>query len=219
MILELSAEKLTAPETGKQMALALDRQTSRAEAANGDFRTVHYGKSWEQFEHLHKCFEDSPGVRLSYYKGTIGILMPGVAHELFKSVIGFLIEAFLLDREVEFFPTGSATQKKEGIAATEPDESYEIQGVKLAVEINFTSGDESKLDRYRELSVDEVWIWEDGVLCVYHLIDDEYKPVTSSRIPALSCINLVVLSNCILIGETSRIKAAKNLLKAHPSKK
>lgn len=198
------------------MTVAIGLQASRAEVVNGDVQTVHYDKSWEQFECLRKGFEGSPDVRLSYYKGTVFILMLGVAHELFKTVIGMLIENFLIAREVEFFPTGSATQQKKGIASAEPDESYQIQGIKLAIEVNFTSGDELKLKRYKELAVDEVWMWEDGVLAVYNLIEDAYKQVNNSKVPALSCIDLEILSECILLGETSRVKAAKKLSETYP---
>ncbi|GAC1491479.1 MAG: hypothetical protein NVS2B14_03870 [Chamaesiphon sp.] len=142
--------------------------------------------------------------------------MPGEAHELFKSIIGFLIETFLFHRALEFKPTGSMTQEKEGIAAAEADESYEIEGFKLSIEVNFTSSDVSKLERYQALGVHEVWIWEDGVLAVYHLQSDKYEKVNHCLIPVLSTINLKILSECILIGETSRIKAAKKLLECHP---
>jgi Uma2 family endonuclease len=188
----------------------------RVETGHGDVRTIQRGRSWEQFRHLQKGFENTRGVRLFYYNGTIEILMPGEAHELFKSIIGFLIETFLFQRAIEFKPTGSMTQEKEGVASAEADESYEIEGLKLAVEVNFTSGDSSKLERYQALGVDEVWIWEDGVLAVYHLQNGRHEKVTHSLIPALVSINLDVLSECILVGETSRIEAAQKLLKAHP---
>jgi Uma2 family endonuclease len=107
------------------------------------------------------------------------------------------------------------TQEKEGIAAAEADESYEIASFKLSIEVNFTSGDASKLERYQALGVHEVWIWEDGVLAVYHLQSGRHEKVNHSLIPALSPIDLNVLSECILIGETSTIKAAKKLLESY----
>ena len=189
--------------------------STQVKTAKGDVLTVHYDKTWEQFRHLQQGFENSRGVRLFYFGGTVEILMPGKAHELFKSVIGFLIEAFLLHREIEFEPTGSMTQEKVEIASVEADESYEIEGLKLSVEVNFTSGDVGKLKRYQALAVDEVWIWEDGVLRVYHLQSDGYEQVSSSLIPALAALDLDLLSSCIIIGETSRIKAAKKLLAAY----
>jgi Uma2 family endonuclease len=189
----------------------------RVETGQGDIRTIQQNRTWEQFKHLQKGFENTRGVRLFYYNGTIEILMPGEVHELFKSIIGFLIETFLFNRAIEFKPTGSMTQEKEGVAAAETDESYEIQGFKLSIEVNFTHGDAAKLERYTALGVNEVWIWEDGVLAVYHLKSGKHEKVNHSFIPALSTLDLEVLSECILVGETSRIEAAKRLLESHPT--
>jgi hypothetical protein len=197
------------------MTIATTRSPIEVEIGKGDVRTIQRGKTWAQFEYLQKGFENTRGVKLFYYHGTIEILIPGAAHELFKKIIAILIEVFLLDRKIEFEPTGSMTQKREGAAAAEADESYEIQGLKLCVEVNFTSGDESKLTCYQALEVDEVWFWEDGVLAVYHLQADGYQRVNRSQIPALSAIDLEIMAECILIGETSRIEAVDKFRGAH----
>lgn len=194
------------------MTTSLRPSPVKVETGNGDVRTLQRNRTWAQFKHLQKGFENSSGVRLFFYDGTIEILMPGEAHELFKSLIGFLLELFLFHREIEFKPTGSMTQEKAGVASAEADESYEIQGFKLAIEINFTSGYISKLQRYRALEVNEVWIWEDGTLNAYHLQAGDYQSVERSLIPALSTLDLQVMSECILLGETSRLKAGKKLL-------
>jgi Uma2 family endonuclease len=195
--------------------IASTRSPIEVEIGKGDVRTIQRGKTWAQFEYLQKGFENTRGVKLFYYHGTIEILMPGAAHELFKKIIAILIEVFLLDRKIEFEPTGSMTHKRDGMAAAEADESYEIQGLKLCVEVNFTSGDESKLTCYQALGVDEVWFWEDGVLAVYHLQADGYQQVNRSQIPALSAIDLEIMAQCILIGETSRIEAVEMFRGAH----
>ncbi|MCY7367542.1 MAG: Uma2 family endonuclease [Chamaesiphon sp.] len=198
------------------MTIATRTSPIEVTIGKGDVRTIQRGKTWAQFEYLQKGFEHTRGIKFFYYNGTIEILMPGVVHELFKKIIAILIEVFLLDRSIEFEPTGSMTQKRDGIAAAEADESYEIQGSKLCVEINFTSGDESKLNCYQELEIDEVWFWEDGVLAVYHLQSEGYQRVSSSQIPALALIDLGIMAQCILIGETSRIEAVKIFRQAHP---
>jgi Uma2 family endonuclease len=197
------------------MTIATRPSPIQVETAKGDVRSIQSGRTWAQFKHLQQGFENTSGVRLFFYDGTIEILMPGAAHELFKSLIGFLVEAFLFHHEIEFKPTGSMTQEKEGIAAAEADESYEIAGFRLAIAVNFTSGNITKLARYQALAVDEVWIWEDGLLAVYHLGQGGYDRVDRSRIPALAPIDLALMSQCILIGETSRIAAGKQLLAAY----
>lgn len=198
------------------MTIAIRTSPIEVVIGTGDVRTIQRGKTWAQFEYLQKGFEHTRGVKFFYYNGTVEILMPGAAHELFKKIVAILIETFLLDRNIEFKPTGSMTQKREGTAAAEADESYEIQGAKLCVEINFTSGDESKLNCYQELGIDEVWFWEDGVLAVYQLQAEGYQRVSSSQIPALGSIDLAIMAECILVGETSRIEAVKKFRLAHP---
>ena len=108
------------------------------------------------------------------------------------------------------------TQKLEGVASVEADESYQIGDLKLSIEVNFTSGGMAKLEYYRVLGVHEVWMWEDGVLDVYHLQSTGYEKVDRSLIPELAKIDLTVLSACISIGETSRVAAVKKFRAAHP---
>lgn len=199
-----------------RMTVAIKPSPNQVQFSKGDLKTTQRGRTWEQFRHLQRGFENTRGVKLAYYKGTIEILMPGVNHELFKTIIGFLIEAFLFHRRTEFNPTGSATQTKENIVSTEADESYEIQGFKLAVEIDFTNSSTLKLERYEALGTDEVWIWEDGLLDMYWLQPNGYEKNDRSRIPVLEPIDRSVIAECILFGETSRIQAAQRLLAAHP---
>ncbi len=201
------------------MTVAPRSSLIKVEIGQGDVRTIQQGKTWAQYEHLQQGFENTRGVKLFFYNSTIEILMPSEAHEMFKKIIAILIEAFLIDRQVEFKPTGSMTQKREGFAAAEADESYEIQGVKLSIEVNFTSGDISKLECYQALEVDEVWFWEDGTLEVYSLQRDGYQKVSHSHIPVLTPIDFSVLAECILIGETSRIQAINQFLAMHPKTK
>lgn len=195
------------------MTITTSRPSTEVAVAKGDVRTIQYNRAWTHFRHLQQGFENT-GIRLFYYDGTIEILMPGKAHELFKKIIAILIEQFLISQRVEFKPTGSVTREKEGVASSEPDESYEIQGLTMVVEVNFTSGDTSKLKRYQALGVDEVWIWEDGILEVYNLNSAGYQKVERSMIPAFAQLDIQLMSQCILIGETSRLEATDKLLGA-----
>jgi Uma2 family endonuclease len=197
------------------MSLAPPLSTIQVETRQGDIRTIQRDRTWAQFKHLQQGFEQTRGLRLFYYNGTIEILMPGEAHELFKSLIGFLVETFLFHHGIEFKPTGSMTLEREGIAAAEADESYDIDGWKLVIEVNFTHGNTSKLERYQAFGVHEVWFWEDGLLTAYHLRSDGPVRVTQSEIPDFQFLDLHVLADCILLGETSRIQAAQQLLAAH----
>ena len=177
-----------------------------------DQRIVHHG-TWEQFKFIQKGFEGSPGVRLFYYDGAIEILMPGREHEIFASIIGYLVTTFLTEKGIFFQPTRSMTQEKEGVVSAQADDSYCIGSVKpipdLSIEVVFTSGGISKLERYKVLGVPEVWFWEDGLLKLYHLRDDSYEPIERSQLPELSELDLNLLRRCILMAETDAGEAIR----------
>ena len=177
-----------------------------------DQRIVHHG-TWEQFKFIQKGFDGSPGVRLSYYDGAIEILMPGQDHETFARVIGYLLTTFLVEQGIFFKPTGAMTQEKEGVVSAQADESYCIGSVKpipdLSVEVVFTSGGISKLERYKALGVPEVWFWEDGLLKLYHLRDGNYEPIECSQLPGLSELDLDLFRRCILMAETDAGEAIR----------
>ncbi|NET57352.1 MAG: Uma2 family endonuclease [Symploca sp. SIO2E6] len=177
-----------------------------------DQRIVHHG-TWEQFELLRKGFSGSPGVRLSYYEGIIEILMPGQDHESFARVLGYLVTTFLVEQGIFFKPTGAMTQEKSGVVSAQADESFCIGSVKpipdLSIEVVFTSGGISKLERYQALGVSEVWFWEDGLLQLYHLQDGSYQLIEHSQLPGLRSLDLDVLRRCILMAETDAGEAIR----------
>jgi Uma2 family endonuclease len=181
-----------------------------------DSLQIYGGRTWEQFKLIQKGLEDSPGLRLFFFEGIVEVLMPGRYHEVFKRSIAVLIDAFLFDREIESNLTGSMDREREGSASAQPDESYEIGPYKLVVEVTVTSGTIAKLELYKALGIDEVWFWEDGVLRLYHLMDGDYRGVDRSHIPELAGIDVAVLSKCILMGETSWVRAVKAFRSAHP---
>ena len=177
-----------------------------------DQRIVHHG-TWEQFKFIQKGFEGSPGVRLFYYDGAIEILMPGREHEIFASIIAYLVTTFLVEQGIFFQPTGAMTQEKSGVVSAQADESYCIESVKpipdLSIEVVFTSGGISKLERYKALGVPEVWFWEDGSLKLYHLRDGSYEPIDRSQLPGLSELDLDLLRSCILMAQTDAGEAIR----------
>ncbi|MDY7014239.1 MAG: Uma2 family endonuclease, partial [Cyanobacteriota bacterium] len=106
-----------------------------------DQRVVLNG-TWEQFKLIEKASEDSPGVKLSFFAGTIEILMPGFQHENFSEIIGYLVTTFLLSQGIQFYPTGSMTQEKTGKASTQADKSFCLGEAKsiadLSIEVVYT---------------------------------------------------------------------------------
>ncbi len=183
-----------------------------------DQRFVYSGITWQQFKLIQAGFAESNRVRLFYYKETIEILMPGHAHEFNKTIIGFLIELFCLEQNIEFEPTGSMTQEREGEVSVEPDESYCFGISKptpdLVIEVVFTSGGPKKLQRYQVLSVPEVWFWQDGAFSLYRLRNNTYESISRSEIPEIAALDIELLTRCVAIAQTSRLEAANTLREA-----
>ncbi|GAP95628.1 Uma2 family endonuclease [Leptolyngbya sp. NIES-2104] len=179
---------------------------------NLDQRIVIPG-TWEHFKLIQKGFEEAPGARLAYYKGTIEIIMPGENHEYFSHIVGYLLTTFLLGLGIEFKPTGAKDQEKPGEVSAQADQSYCLGNFKpipdLSIEVVFTSGGEKKLARYRALGVPEVWFWQDGVLKLHHLRENEYQRISRSELPGLDQLDINLLQRCILIAETDFAQAVR----------
>lgn len=178
-----------------------------------DQRIVQSGRTWEQFKLIQEGFRNAPGVRLFYLDGTIEVLMPGREHELFSAVIALLLGLFFLEREIEFEPTGSMDQEKLGEAFVQANQSYcfgESKAIPdLSIEVVVSSGGMNKLARYRALGVPEVWFWEDGAFRLFHLRETGYEPVSRSELPQLESLDIALLTQCVLMGQTSRLDAAR----------
>lgn len=172
-----------------------------------DQRFIHSGVSWEEFKLIQSGFSKSPGIRLFYYRGEVEILAVSQDHEFFSRTISALLFIYCLEKRIEFAPTGSFTQEKEGVASAQADESYFIGRGRaagsppdLSIEIVFTSGNESKLNRYQALGVPEVWFWEDGVFALYRLRDEGYERISRSEL--LPDLDIDLLRRCLLITDT-----------------
>jgi Uma2 family endonuclease len=168
---------------------------------------------WAKFKLIQQGCEESPGILVSYFDGTIEIVMPSRPHEIFSGTFHLLLSLYLAHLDIECLATGSADQEVKGTAAAQPDQSYCIDGIKpipdLSVEVVFSSGGINKLARYRAIGVPEVWFWEDGVLALYHLRPNGYEQIERSELLGLKNLDLNVFKRCLLIGETSTTNAIK----------
>ena len=188
-------------------------QTLPKPRASADTVAVYHDRTWEQFKHLQKGLEGSPGVRLSFYEGVVELFMPGQPHEIFKRVISSLLDFFFLHWSIRVIPTGSVTQEQAGVASAQADDSFCFGEVKpipdLSIEVVFTSGSTAKLKRYQALGVPEVWFWEDGLLTLHRLGENGYTRIDKSQIPALAKLDVELLSRCVLMGETDWLGAVQ----------
>lgn len=169
-------------------------------------RFIQTGVSWESFKAIQSGFVDSPGVRLFYYEGELEILSTSPEHEIVKGNLGYLLEDYMLNQELEFVATGSFSHEKEAVASAQADESYCFGQKKpvpdLAIEVVITSGGTNKLKRYQALGVQEVWFWENGEISLYQLTATGYQKATESLF--VQGINLNRLAECAAIESRSQ---------------
>ncbi|WP_333062685.1 MULTISPECIES: hypothetical protein [unclassified Microcoleus] len=83
-------------------------------------------------------------------------------HQSFSRRTASLLMNYFVEKDIEFNPLGSFTQEKGQEISVPADESFlsgKSTGITpdLAIELVFTSGGESKLNRYQALGVPEVW--------------------------------------------------------------
>jgi Uma2 family endonuclease len=138
------------------------------------------GITWDQYETLLNELNDSAAFRIKYSDGVLTIMSPSRNHEMIKKRIADLLVIYFVEKNINYYPTGSTTfRKQEKRGGLEPDESYCIETLKdypdLAIEVIFTSGSIASLKIYQKLGVKEVWFWENEKLSIYHLAEENQQ--------------------------------------------
>jgi Uma2 family endonuclease len=164
------------------------------------------GMGWREFKAVEQLL-DRPGYRLSFLDGVLEICqIPGEPHETAKKRLSALLELYLLAAGYDFTPTGAMTLESEaGAVKREADESYKLAPGRtypdLVIEVIFSSGGINKLDAYQRMNIPEVWLWEDGVLEIYHLrqedADEHYEKISTSEV--MPGLDIALLTRCMTI--------------------
>ena len=143
----------------------------------------------------------SSGVRMTYLGGQLEIVSPSRKHEVSKKQIARLLELFALERSIPLYGYGSTTFREEKQErGLEPDECYcrgrDAEVPDVALEVVVTASGIDKLDVYRGLGVQEVWVFEEGAFRVEALRDHggsrRYETLPQSEI--LPEIDLALLA-------------------------
>jgi Uma2 family endonuclease len=156
--------------------------------------------TWADYQRFLEIRGERAVPRLIYLEGVLELMNPSRSHESIKSMIGRLVEAWCLENDVDITPYGSWTlENKESERGIEPDECYVLGDVAeperpdLAIEVIWTSGSVDKLEIYRKLGVQEVWIWRSGELQLFSLgADETYGRIERSKLlPAIDLVQLL----------------------------
>ncbi len=181
--------------------IARAERVQRSRGLREDHYVHLYGVTWADYLRLLEIRGDHSAPRMTYLEGTLEIMSPSRTHDEIKSYIGRLVEAWCLERGVEFTPYGSWTLKdKRQKRGVEADECYIFgsdpkskRRPDIAIEVVWTSGGIDKLDVYRKLGVREVWYWEKGRIRVYVRRGVSYEPVSASEaLPGVDLDQLAV---------------------------
>jgi Uma2 family endonuclease len=178
--------------------------------------------TWEDYRRLLAMRGDHSAPRISYLEGEVEIMSPSQTHEALKSLIGRLVEAYCLERDIPFSALGSWTlEAPDGSRAAEPDECYVFgtapaERPHLAIEVVWTSGRIDKLEIYRRLGVAEVWYWRRGRIQPYCLRGERYVPVAASEV--LPGLDVGLLAQLLDRPTTSEaIRAYREALRSAPA--
>lgn len=158
------------------------------DTTDADSIVILHDVSWEDYERLLEMRGDHSAPRISYLEGEVEIMSPSWDHEVIKSYIGGLLEAWCIDRGIDVIPVGSWTLKKEAKRrGAEPDECYIFGTEKrdrphLAIEVEWTHGGIDKLAIYEKLGVEEVWYWRKGIIEIHVLSERKLVPAERSRL-------------------------------------
>ncbi len=153
--------------------------------------------TWDDYEKLTQEYLE---YRISYLDGVITIVSPSKNHERIAEVINGLIKTFCRKYDLAYFPMGSTTLKNPPLAGKEPDHSFAFETDKslpdLAIEVTYTSGSLSDLEKYKYLGIREIWFWQNGKISFYYLTGGEYKAVDESVcLPQLNADFLIIFIN------------------------
>jgi Uma2 family endonuclease len=177
-----------------------------------DQRVILRELTWSDYEALLAIRGEKAGVRIAYLEGTLELMTPSLDHEMLKTKLARLIEAYAVELGLELEGIGSWTLKREELErGLEPDECYSIglpRGVPdLAIEVIWTSGGLDKLEIYRRLGVREVWIWQKDAITIFGLHGDRYERCERSEVLPQIDIDLI----CSLLDLPTQTAAVREL--------
>jgi Uma2 family endonuclease len=148
------------------------------------------GISWKTYETLLEELSDRR-FRLTYNRGNLEIIAPSPEHEFSKKSIGRFIETLAEETDLQIYPLGSTTFKRDKISGAEPDECFYIRNIQavrgkrrlnltedsapdLVVEIDVTSSSSNRLQVYADLGIAEVWVYDGESLTIQQLENGSY---------------------------------------------
>lgn len=172
-----------------------------------DQRAYITGVTWESYAAIAEARGDRPSPRLTFHEGVLELMSPSRSHEVIKTLMARLVEAWAIENDVDLNGVGSWKVENKPIAAAEPDECYILDTVPndendpqrpdLAIEVVWRHGGFAKLEVWRALGVPEVWVWKDDALHVFVDQGAGFTPSKGNRSPLLPTMDVDLLASFI----------------------
>ncbi len=185
------------------MTTTATRSAQQTYPASQEQRLLLTGILWHQFKAIQTTLETVLGVRLAYFHGNLEVMTISPEHEDLKSLIGSLVEIYLIAAGLRYYRRGGLTLRQEPDVEMMPDESFNLGSKKsipdLAIEVIVTSDGIDKLVGYKTLQVPEVWFLKDGNLLIYGLQAEQY--VASRHSNLLPDLDVALLTQCLAMPD------------------
>ncbi len=197
----------------------------------GEQRTLMRSISWQAYEMLADT-PDRVGQLLNYDRGELEIMSPSHSHELDKSLLGRMVEAFSLHHEIDIRTSASTTFKRQDLnRGFEADESYYVSNElairekrevdllvdpppDLVIEIERSKSALDKLALFAAMGVPEVWRYNGKSLWLGRLSAGKYSTISDSlELPRFPVIKAVEILQAVgSASETTLIRRFVNSL-------
>ncbi len=158
-----------------------------------------WGVPWEEYIRL-RDIPESRNVRMTYDEGSLELMSPSKLHERIAELLGHLVIAWTLDREIPVESCGSTTFRREDLQkGLEPDKCYYLQHLAevrdrddldlatdpppdLVIEVDVSSPSRRRFPIYARLGVPEVWLWRNDTLQFFLLGADRQYAATDDSV-------------------------------------
>src|SRR4051812_18816466 len=138
-------------------------------------RLVLYGVSWREYTRMLRAFQERPGFRLTYDRGTLEIMSPLFEHEIDADLLGRFVVVLTEELGLPLQAGRSTTFRRRRMRrGLEPDHSWwiahapQMRGKRridlqvdpppdLALEVDVTRRSLNRMSIYARLRVPEVW--------------------------------------------------------------
>jgi Uma2 family endonuclease len=170
---------------------------------------VLYDIDWTTYRRLLRAFDERPGIRLTYDRGTLEIMSPPQEHERVAYLLGRFVDTLTDELKWRVIAGRTTTfRKKKKKRGLEPDNSYwiasepQVRGKRpidprtapppdLVIEVDITHSSLNRLAIYATLKFPEVWRFaNDQVAFLLLQKDGSYAPGPSRCFPGLQALDL-----------------------------